>query len=275
MRSPNHDLLTLLLSGLLAMAAVVADFAVSPAIAQDSKTKNGDDRSDSGQRRRGWGSWRRDRDRDEVRADRRSENSSDGDDRSEGDSKGRESGDSSGMTPETYAKQLVDKLDKNDNKVLDGEEISGLTGPARAADFNKDGFISREEVAASLANPAATSPAPPASTGGDRPNSENKDKVGAGSKAASTSRRVFTWLGGSKPGADAKDTRRTYRFTPARERLPSELPSWFKSQDKNGDGQVAMSEYSRSWTKSTVAKFQGYDTNSDGVVTAKEVKEKK
>jgi hypothetical protein len=35
-----------------------------------------------------------------------------------------------------------------------------------------------------------------------------------------------------------------------------------------------MSEYSRSWTSSTVARFQGFDADGDGIVTAKEAKGK-
>jgi len=261
--------------------AVVVDFAAIPASAQESKSDSDGDRKDSGQRRRGgWGSWRRDRDRDEKRDERRSEKSND-DGRSEPDSKARESDDSSGMTPESYAKQLVDKLDKNGNKVLDGEERTTLTGPARTADFNKDGFISREEIVASLASPAATSSSPSdkavksAPKQGNGQDGGNRDKGGGETKSVETSKRVLTWIGGGKADGDSKNTRRTYRFTPAPERLPSELPSWFKSQDKNGDGQVAMSEYARSWSKSTVARFQSYDTNGDGVVTAKEAKGKK
>jgi hypothetical protein len=32
-----------------------------------------------------------------------------------------------------------------------------------------------------------------------------------------------------------------------------------------------MSEYSRSWSKSTVSEFRKYDKNDDGIITAKEV----
>ena len=39
---------------------------------------------------------------------------------------------------------------------------------------------------------------------------------------------------------------------------------------RNGDGQVSMSEYSRSWSSRTVAEFQRYDRNDDGMITAKE-----
>ena len=76
---------------------------------------------------------------------------------------------------------------------------------------------------------------------------------------------------GSAGGPNSKegDKRRTYRFSTTADRLPKNLPSYF-SRDTNGDGQVSMSEYSKSWSKSTVAEFRKYDLNDDGLITAKE-----
>jgi hypothetical protein len=247
----------------LAISAVGVVYPTE-AIAQERRADDDDERGESGSRRRGdWGSFRRNRsdsDRDET-SNRGGES-----DREPGK---RDSDDSPEITPETWAKSLVDKHDKNKNKVLDGDEISALTGPARAADFNKDGFISREELIASLPGPNSK-PSAPAS----KPSTTPTPKPTADQKSTAMSKRVLTWIGGNS-GDAGKTTRRTYRFTPARERLPSEVPGWFKTQDKNGDGQVAMSEYSRSWTKSTVARFQAYDANGDGIVTAKEAAGKK
>jgi hypothetical protein len=66
------------------------------------------------------------------------------------------------------------------------------------------------------------------------------------------------------------DKRKSYRFSKPDDKLPTGLPSWFKSRDTNGDGQVSMSEYSRSWSSSSVAEFRRYDLNDDGIITAKE-----
>ena len=86
--------------------------------------------------------------------------------------------------------------------------------------------------------------------------------------------RVYTALvAGGKDGkaATEKEQKRTYRFSRGADRLPvTGLPSWFKSRDENGDGQVEMSEYSRSWSDRTVSEFGRYDLDSDGIVTAKE-----
>ena len=80
---------------------------------------------------------------------------------------------------------------------------------------------------------------------------------------------------GGSNSEDAAKRRRTYRFTPGKERLPATgLPSWFKTRDANGDGQVAMSEYSRTWSDRTVNEFRRHDRDGDGMVTAREATEK-
>jgi hypothetical protein len=81
--------------------------------------------------------------------------------------------------------------------------------------------------------------------------------------------------GGSAASSKEGEKRRTYRFTRPADHLPTNLPSWFKSRDANGDGQVSMSEYSRSWSSSMVSEFRRYDVNDDGIITAKEAAAKK
>jgi Ca2+-binding EF-hand superfamily protein len=279
----------------------VGSFIAPAAMAQDRRSDSDNGRSDrDSSRRGGWSSWRRDRE------ERRSERSNESQD-AKADKSDSKSDNSPGISNETVAKGLIDKFDANKNKVLDGDELSNLREPARSADFNKDGVIDRNELVSRFANPSAKGAAPPAASasasadgmanaaadrdkkdeksesrggffgigGGERGGRSDKEKSTEGAKSGSPAKRVFTWTGGATPGDDKKPARRTYRFTPAREKLASDLPSWFKSQDKNGDGQVSMSEYSRSWSKSTVAKFQGYDSDKDGIVTAREAKGKK
>ena len=92
------------------------------------------------------------------------------------------------MATETYAKRLIGDLDKNGNKVLDGDELAKLKEPARSADFNQDGYITQEELVARLSNPSAKSAslaAPSAksgtepasdSSGGDRDAEDGRDE---------------------------------------------------------------------------------------------------
>lgn len=183
--------------------------------------------------------------------------------------------------------------DANNDKVVTVDElVARLSGSSTSnASTTSGGATSVSSAAtttksdAAAATSTSTKASESDSKSGDDRDSDRRDRGGffgsgrgrdrdrgseSDSKSSSgTSSRVLTWLG-AKPGEKEATARRTYRFTPATEKLPTGLPSWFKSQDKNHDGQVSMSEYSRSWSKSTVAKFRSYDLNGDGVVTAKE-----
>jgi Ca2+-binding EF-hand superfamily protein len=66
------------------------------------------------------------------------------------------------------------------------------------------------------------------------------------------------------------DDRKSYRRMAMVERLPGGLPDWFARDDADGDGQVAMAEFSVSWTESVLAEFQQFDLNQDGLITPTE-----
>jgi Ca2+-binding EF-hand superfamily protein len=157
--------------------------------------------------------------------------------------------------------------------MLEGDERSQLRGPAAAADLNNDNVITVEELVARLSNRESTNRESSERVPRDR-GDRDKDAVSdRGSSTSSTTNktRVFTGsAGGSGSGKEKADKRRSYRFTPPTERLGTDLPSWFKSRDRNEDGQVAMSEYSRTWSERMVREFQRYDLNNDGVITPKE-----
>lgn len=185
-----------------------------------------------------------------------------------------------------YAKSLVKQYDKNGDNMLQPEERKELRGRAAEADLNKDGVITIDELVAHLSSnsstPAtgtATSSATAASSTGTGSSSGSSPSSRGGSNAGKlggeASKRVFVGsAGGLAANTKEGDKRHSYRFTPATERLPSGLPSWFASKDTNHDGQVQMSEYSRYWTKNIVDEFRRYDRNDDGFITAKEAAKK-
>jgi hypothetical protein len=192
------------------------------------------------------------------------------------------------MSTTDYVKGLVKMHDKNGDNMLQPEEQKDLHGRAKDADLDKDGVITINELVTHLSTPTSGSPTPSSGTGASSTKSPTDSGKSAGSdsghhggkgdsggklskvNADGNAKRVFTALP-PKGGAanDAANKHRSYRFTPAPERLPKTLPSFF-SRDKNGDGQVEMSEYSQRWSKSTVDEFRRYDKNDDGVITAKE-----
>lgn len=194
------------------------------------------------------------------------------------------------MSIDIYAKGLVKDLDKNGNHWIDGDERKGLRSPAADSDLNNDGAITTEELVAHL---SARAPASPTSTssssaslsgGGDSSGDHDRDRSGrrrhdgddrSKNDAEGGAQRVFIGsAGGIASTTKEGDKRHSYRFTPASERLPAGLPSWFKSKDSNGDGQISMSEYSRSWSTRTASEFRQIDVNGDGVVTTKEAAKK-
>ena len=162
--------------------------------------------------------------------------------------------------------------------ILEGEELEGLRGREARADANGDKAITVEEIVAALSNRngSANSPGGGGRSGrGSDAGSKSSDKTAAASGDGSKVYLGLAALIGSVTDKEKNEAnkRQTYRFTPAEERQPKGLPSWFASRDKNKDGQVAMNEYSRSWSARTVGEFRRYDLNNDGVVTAKEAAE--
>jgi hypothetical protein len=261
----------------LFLSTVVGTSVVATsAVAQERRSdRDDDDRDGSDDRRERWRSrWRDRSDDDDDREDRGSDERS-----SDRESSEPRSDESPSISTEVWAKALVKQNDKNGNMMLDGDERQALRGRSAVADFNKDNVITVEELVAA-SGPSTTAASAPttqpavASSSELSSRSSSRDRSGDESKSGGA-KRVYTGsVGVGKVDKDGKSSRRTYRFSVAGERLPTGLPSWFKSRDKNGDGQVLMSEYSRSWSSRLVAEFRRYDANDDGVITAKEVARK-
>lgn len=164
-----------------------------------------------------------------------------------------------------WATSIVKDKDKDKNGWLNGDEIKELSSGAAKADTNSDGAITVDELVANATKPSSTAAAAPAAgSSGDSGHHRDGDKKPG-------SRVLYGSVGG--PAGSTKEgekQRRTYRFTPAPQKLPSGLPDWFNSKDANHDGQVSMSEYGKSWTERSVADFLKFDSNNDGVITPKE-----
>jgi hypothetical protein len=272
---------------------------------QSERDEDDDDRQDSDRRSESYRRWR---ERSRDRRDRDQGDSSSQRESSDRASSERASDDDQSMAMTDYAKSLVKQHDKNGNMMLEGDEMKQLRGRAALADANNDNVVTVDELVARLSGRSSsassasstgssTNPSTSESStddkdsedrgderdrdrgsffgfGRDRDGNSDDEKSGDDSKSG-TIKRVYTGtVGVGKGSDDAKSTRRTYRFTPAGDRLPSGLPDWFKSRDKNSDGQVQMSEYTRSWSSRMVAEFRRHDLNDDGVITPKEASKK-
>jgi Ca2+-binding EF-hand superfamily protein len=191
------------------------------------------------------------------------------------------------MNMADYAKKLVMKYDKNGDMMLQPEERKELTGRAAESDLNHDGVITIPELVSHLSDPTP-SPAPSSSPGdsgrwgsysrrhdGERHDGENGGDRSKSEADKALAGRVFTGTAGGM-GSTTKlgDKRHSYRFSSAADREPG-LPSELRSRDRNGDGQISMSEFSSYWDAGRVADFRRWDTNGDGIITAKEAAKRK
>jgi len=144
----------------------------------------------------------------------------------------------------------------------DGKIDSGEMGRSRYGsdlpmfDRNRDGYITVTEMEYRYAQRRAnnTGGSSTASSGKDSGKKSDKDKE---SESAG-------WR------ADRDTDRKSYRVLAPVEGAPEGLPDWFPRDDADGDGQVAMAEYSVTWSDSVMDDFNQFDLNQDGIITPQE-----
>jgi Ca2+-binding EF-hand superfamily protein len=149
----------------------------------------------------------------------------------------------------SYAKGLLNQYDANKDGVLQKDEWSKMKSYHQQADANNDNVITLDELAAKLAS---------------------YGKQGRSSWSSGSSSRSGTSRRSTSASSRTTSERSTYRTKTPTERLPRGLPDWFPRNDTNGDGQVAMSEYSAAWSDLKAREFIQYDLNGDGFITPAE-----
>jgi Ca2+-binding EF-hand superfamily protein len=168
---------------------------------------------------------------------------------------------------------MLNRYDENKDGTLQREEWSKMSNEPEKGDKNGDGLITLDEMTERLGEwrpgggggsggggGASTTASVAAAPGGG----ENSGRGGFGGRG----RGGFGRRESSSPPT-TNTSGLSYRFLTPTERLPEGLPSFF-SNDRDGDGQVSMAEYSRSWSEATLAEFYRWDRNRDGMITAAE-----
>lgn len=178
--------------------------------------------------------------------------------------------------------------DRNQDGVLDAEELQRTRGGDYANyDSNKDGKLTLEELAvryakrrveeerqreaeSSRSRTSVASKSSSSSSSSDRGRGDwgrDRSRGGWGDRRDDSRR--------DDKSGDARvstaDLDKLYRARTTEERLAKAgMPSWFREGDKNGDGQVAMAEYTDEWTAAKLEEFAQYDGNNDGIITPAE-----
>lgn len=180
-----------------------------------------------------------------------------------------------------YAERWAASYDADGDGRLTRRECGHLEGDANAADTNQDGLLSVEELARHIAifGHHRKIRLMPAAVGGVVPLPSLLHRDGEGAKPSPTTGEA----GGSrapdeepaktadraKSDSPKQASERKYVVSPSR--LPSGLPDWFLKHDRDGDGQLTLSEYAESGSTSADKEFARYDRNQDGLITPREV----
>jgi hypothetical protein len=177
------------------------------------------------------------------------------------------------------ADAIIRQNDQNGNGILEGDEWRRGGMAARNSDHNGDGNVTKEELIQTLSSwgqgrGRASSPPARSQQGGQGSQDQDDRRGGRGfgrrDDGGNRAAGAASGSAGGRSAAGGPATRRSYRALTPIERLPQGIPDWFVRADANGDGQVAMSEYSTNWSDEKAAEFASLDLDGDGIITPKE-----
>lgn len=161
-----------------------------------------------------------------------------------------------------YSERLIDTYDHNENGELEPNEWRMMRGDPQIVDKDGDGVITLAELARRVW-----------SYGRRRKiRLRSPPRTAMSSSATDTGATGLATEGGPEGRVSNVPARRleARRFYVDPHELPEGLPEWFTRRDRNGDGQLSVTEFSASASRSDVGRFERYDTNRDGIVTARE-----
>ena len=191
-----------------------------------------------------------------------------------------------------YAQRFVATHDANKDGRLQQSEWSTVKGEPALADVDGDAVITADEFALHVARfatprhirllfpespqnedvPLLQPKSAPVEDAAQTSDVQPASSPAGNSAQASDVAAAETGEPAEAAAEPAKPTprRRDAKFFVPASRLPAGLPSWFHTQDKDGDGQITMAEYTESLNSGTLAEFNRLDRNGDGLITAAE-----
>ncbi len=138
-----------------------------------------------------------------------------------------------------YAEGLIKTYDKDEDGRLSEQELKEMRRPPKDADTNRDKFVDKTELIASVANRSETN------------TQRSEDQAAIHSGRSTPEERL---------AEKRRPTTATY----------NEADSIFGGKDANNDRQLQMHEFSQEWDDNVVKEFDSKDRNGDGVITENE-----
>lgn len=159
------------------------------------------------------------------------------------------------------------RYDANKDGMLDAEELKRgrWSDDPMQFDRNRDGKLSKSELAVRYAQRRVAEQTAQQNEQGQR----NDPRSGRGGDSRGWNRSDNRPEETAEPVSRFGDAK-SYRSTVAAGSRVSGLPDFFARSDVNADGQVTMNEFSSSWDAETLAEFQKWDLNGDGVILPSE-----
>lgn len=161
------------------------------------------------------------------------------------------------------AEDRMRRYDSNKDGMLDAEELKRgrWSDDPLQYDRNRDGKLNKAELAVRYAQRRVAEQAAQQNEQGQRGDSRS----GRGGDSRGWNRSDNQPQETKEPVSRFGDAK-SYRSSVAAGSKTSGLPDFFARSDVNGDGQVTMNEFSSSWNAETLAEFQKWDLNGDGVI---------
>jgi len=187
-----------------------------------------------------------------------------------------------------YAERLVRQYDTNGDSRLQKDEWEKVRGNPRSIDADRDGVINVDEFAQHIRrygqlhrihlfqlNAEAAAPASlfrPAGNGPSRePSGEEKAEPSPIDIAGVPEMPGPAAAEGASDRVVRRGSQAARKYHVSRANLPPGLPEWFTARDADGDGQITMAEFAPNPSRADILEFNRYDTNHDGVITAREL----
>lgn len=150
----------------------------------------------------------------------------------------------------TYVKDLIGKLDTDEDGSLTMEEVSAMRNPPpKSADKDENGVLTYEELYGYYGD-------------GQSPSGSSSSRSGSGSRSSASDRGPLTgairWDGDLGPGMEDEGT---------------EWPAELARKDQDNDGMISLAEFSTNLSAAERESFSGWDRNGDGYITLSEAQQ--